>query len=497
MSGGGAMTRPVGFLLALLLALAPAAARAAEPDAALLAVAQPRGAAAVAPVRRDTLRLTLDEALARAQESGEEMRLARARVQEAAGQVTSARSAALPQLSGVVTYNRRIESIFTSLESGPDSMGIGKLFANSPFGAQNSWNVNLTASQLLYSGGKVGAALKAAHAYRKGALAQEREAAGDVAYSVRKAYYDAVFAGRVVAIAEAGLQQARDLLREVTLYRREGSRSEYDMLRAQVDAANQEPPVVAARNGYTLALLELKRLVNLPLEEEVALATPLVAEDGTVPVTENVSLDPAARPALTAVEAAVEVQKQRVRVAKGGRWPDLVAASTLSQQAYPPHELPKHLNEFRRDWQASLQLTFPLFLGGRTFGDVQQARAGFAMATAERDRTRESVAIEVEQARAEMERTRSLLAARRETVRQATRAHELAGVRYHNGMATQLEVSDARLQMQTAEVNEVQAARDYLVALAALERALGRPLTTVRKPLDELTWNTLEEGMKP
>ena len=46
----------------------------------------------------------------------------------------------------------------------------------------------------------------------------------------------------------------------------------------------------------------------------------------------------------------------------------------------------------------------------------------------------------------------------------AERAHHLANVRYTNGLSTQLEVSDARLQLRTAEVHEVQATRDYLVA---------------------------------
>jgi outer membrane protein TolC len=53
-------------------------------------------------------------------------------------------------------------------------------------------------------------------------------------------------------------------------------------------------------------------------------------------------------------------------------------------------------------------------------------------------------------------------------------------VRYANGIATALEVSDARLALQQASVNEAQATRDYLLAIAALERALGRPVPLVR-----------------
>jgi len=59
-------------------------------------------------------------------------------------------------------------------------------------------------------------------------------------------------------------------------------------------------------------------------------------------------------------------------------------------------------------------------------------------------------------------------------------------VRYTNGMATQLDVSDARVAAAQAEVNQVQATRDYLVALAELERALGRPLPVERKPIERV-----------
>jgi outer membrane protein TolC len=61
-------------------------------------------------------------------------------------------------------------------------------------------------------------------------------------------------------------------------------------------------------------------------------------------------------------------------------------------------------------------------------------------------------------------------------VGQAERAQHLATVRYANGIATALEVSDARLALQQASVNEAAATRDYLLAIAALERAVGHPV---------------------
>ena len=445
-----------------------------------------------APPPTDTLRLTLDDAVQRSLARSEEMRTAHALVKQTQGQVLEQLSRALPQVSGTVTYNRKLESIFQGVVA--DTGFFGQILKNSSFAATHTWSADLTAQQLLWSGGKVGAALKTAKAANRSAQASERETASDLTYQVKQAYYDAVYTRRLVEIAESALTQARAHLGQVRAGRREGSRSEYESLRAEVDAANQEPAVVAARNGLDVALLALKRLANVPLEQPVDLVTPLVSADGTVPVVTDLSTAVDRRPALAAAEFEAEARRQAVRVYSGQHWPDLYVSSTVSQQAFPVDLWPRR-NEFRRNWDATVRLDVPIFTGLRTEGQVAQARAQYETALAGRDRLREGAAIEATQAKAELERTLSTLTARRGTVRQAQRAWELAGVRFTNGMSTQVEVSDARLQLQSAEVNEVQAMRDYLVAIAALERAVGHPLPTQRRALEDVTPSSNPEGI--
>ncbi len=162
-------------------------------------------------------------------------------------------------------------------------------------------------------------------------------------------------------------------------------------------------------------------------------------------------------------------------------------STTYTEQSFPQTIFPAGSDVFRRGWSGELKFSFPIFLGFRTEARVEQARAAVQRAEAQRDQLRRRVEFEVAQAKADVAAARALLAARRETVRQAARAHYLAGVRYANGMTTQLEVSDARIASQQAAVNEVQATRDYLVALARLEWALGRPVPVVRQPIDRLT----------
>jgi outer membrane protein TolC len=381
-----------------------------------------------------------------------------------------------------VVYTRQFASIF---EGAGDDSTFGPIFANSPFGAANAWNLEVTVRQTLFAAGKIGAGLRAAKAYRLASEEQLAQTEADVIYRVRRAYLDALYAGRLVEIAEAGLAQARAHEEEVQRFRLAGTRAEYDLLRAQVDAANQAPILVAAQNGRDLALLALKRLVNVPADAPLVLTTRLAGEDATMPVLAADTLGVPERASVRAAEATVRVWEQAVTAARADRWPSLTVGATFSHQAFP-EEIAPFDAQFRRSWNADLRLSVPLFLGFRTFGAEDRARASLERARAERDQVRELAALEVEQAVAEVRRAEALLAAQRATVRQARRANQIATVRYNNGMSTQLEVSDSRLVAQRAEVNEAQALRDYLVGLAELERALGRPAPVERRRVDDV-----------
>ncbi len=449
------------------------------------------------------VRLTMSEAVRRAVEYGEEVRFARSGVDQAHSQVIQARADALPQVRLGLTYQRTFYSPFASGGTAgpglppfdPDTTlpldrriryleqeypnvlerQIGGLFSATPFGRPNTWTGNITVSQLLFQGPKVGAALAGARAYERAAREQLEETRQDIAYRTRLAYLNALFAERLLGIAEGGKALADEQLRRVELNQRVGAAADYDLLRAQVEAANQEPRVIGARNDRDIALLQLRALINLPASTPIELdAGVLAAADSLVePDWPALRTEAARRSSIAAAEAGVDVARQAVRVYRGDYWPAFRLNMYFGQQSYPDAVLP---GSWRRDWNASLSVSVPLFDGMRTRGQVSLARAQLSQAELQLAQARETVDLEVERARSELVRARSLLDARRQTVTQAARAQHLASVRFANGITTQLEVSDARLALQQAQVNEAQASRDYLVGLAALERALGRPV---------------------
>jgi outer membrane protein TolC len=459
---------------------------------------------------REPLRLSMEDAVRRALETGDEIKVARAQVQQAHGQVTQAWASALPEIRGSLTYLRTFASSFRvegTVDSThlfrPDSLaplanrvsylerelrngeatttGLGQLFSGLPFGQPNTYTATLTLTQTLFQGGKVGAGIRGAHAYERAAQATLDDTQEDLAYRVKLAYLNALFAQRMLDISEATQAQVNEHLRTVTVNHRVGATGDYDLLRSQVESANQEPQVIASRNSRETAELELKRLVNVPVDQPLELTAAVLTDADSLPEVDAVALEAEApdRSSLEAAEANAEFRRQAVRVFRGDAYPLLKLTMNYGGQALPTGTFPAY-HDFRKDWNASISLSMPLFDGFRNRGIVQQAQAELTRAEAQASQAHEGVAIQVAEARSEMDRAHALVAARRQTVSQATRAYHLADVRYTNGIASSIEVSDARLALQQARVNEAQSTRDYLVAMAGLERALGRPVPVMR-----------------
>jgi outer membrane protein len=442
----------------------------------------------VLPARGDTVRLNLGTAVDRAVELNEQVRSTRAARQAAEGQVVQARAGALPQVNGVVNYNRALASIFEGINLFPPGDGEEpgeNPFAALPFGQANTWMAALSISQPIYAAGRISTGLNIARQVRLASELEVLEAETEVALQVRQAYFQAVLAGEFVAIAREAYGLATAQLEQVELFRAQGAASEFDVLRARVERDNLEPQIVEAQNARRLAELNLKRLAHIPADQPVALVTPM---DPALADVDRAALraSVARRPVLQALAAVTAAREGAVRIARADRLPMVTGTANFSYQAFP-REFQPFTADWRRDWGVGFQVSIPIFDGFRTGGRVQQAQAELTQSELLREQVRQGLELELEAALGEFDAARAQIDARRATVGQARRALELAELRFRSGMATQLDISSARLMLEQARVNEVQSLYNYMNALARLERVSGGeiPLVAQRLPTEE------------
>lgn len=475
------MLRALGATLGLLLLLAP-----------VRATAQQAAVPAAAPTT-----LSLADALRIAAQRSEGVRIAAAGVTRARGQQRQADAQRLPQLNGVASYQRAIENQFQAIterfappDTGTGGGGGGGL-EDSPisriFAAPNTALLQLNFSQNLYTAGRIGAARAGAGAAREaaqiGLTASESQAALDAA----QAYFDAVAADRFLVIAESSLVLTERALAQTELARSLGTASEFDLLRARVARDNQRPQVIRARGDRNTAYLRLKQLLELPLAAPLTLTTP-IRDDSTalvsptapiaLPDARTVTPDTsvASRATVRQAEAQLDAQRAALRAARLARLPSVQLTSTYQRFAYPPEGtfLPSALDLYFPNWTVSLGLSFPLLTGGRLGGERMVAQANVAEAEERLRQAREGAELDAQLAVTQLESAHAAYLASIGTDAQAAQAYEIAEVRFREGISTPLELTEARVQLEQARLQRVNAARD--LELARLRLALLKDL---------------------
>lgn len=417
------------------------------------------------------LLLSLEDALRIASGESETVWVAQGGAMRAVGSELAARSGLFPQLSGTASYTRTLRSQFSGINFGGGSGGGADL----PFGRTNQYSLGLNLSQLVFDGGQTVSRLRAARARRRSAEIDTDAARAETLLDTTSAYFDALLSERLVQIAEASLGQQEELLRQTEVAQRVGDKAEFDVLRARVARDNQVPAVLRSRTQRQESYWRLKQLLNVPLEDELRLTTGIEDLPERFATPANAPTEDRA-PVRQATEE-VQANQALLTGARAERLPSVSFSSRYNPVAYPPNGVPEFA-DFREDWTVTLSLSIPILTGGRLRGDELVARGNLSQARARLQQTREAAELDSRTATNDLADAEATLKATTSTVEQARRAYEIAGIRFREGIGSQIELSDARIAAEQAEVNRAQALRNVQVARARLALLRDLPLSS-------------------
>lgn len=403
--------------------------------------------------------LTLAQALALAEERSREILKAHEYGNWGRGRYVQERAAALPQLTLTASAGRASDEAQRAM--------FGQ-FAEFIPTQQDERRTELSLSQALFTWGQVGAAIRAAQVALDTADDRLRTAQQAVRRDVTAAFYDVLLAREMVAIARESLAQRQRHLAE-TQHRLElGTGTEYDVLAAQVAVDNARPEVIRAENGLALARANLRFLLAIP--EDVDVEGSLDVQLGPAPdYAEALAAALAHRPELAELANLRRMREEVVRIARAGDKPRLDLSA-----GYGWRQLEAGTSRGSGpSWRAGLYLSFPVFDGFKTAGQVAQARADFRTAQLEEELARDRIGLQVRTAVDAVGEAAAIVTALSGTVAQAERLVWMTEQGYELGVTRRLEVQDAQLALAAARANLARARRDYLVARVTLEWVCG------------------------
>ncbi|HJQ19285.1 MAG TPA: TolC family protein [Gemmatimonadaceae bacterium] len=461
--------------------------------------------------------ISLEDAIRLADRSSETVEIARAGVTRASGQQTIALSQFLPQVNATASYARTLRSQFAGLSGGaapdtspnrPQSLCAPEIPANATpaerqaaldqastcqaagginfskvgFGALNQWALGLQFSQNVFTGGRATGQRNAANAGRRAADIELTAQRAQLVLDVTQAYYNTVLASRLVDIAQTALNWNDDILRQTTRARQVGSSSEFDLLRAQVARDNQVPVVLQRRSDASTAMLRLKQLLDLPLDDSLTLTTPI--DEPTVPATAIAAVATSTSPdtnvdvRASVREAAANVAAQHglLRAARADYLPSFAITSGYQRLFFPTSVFPQ-LNDFRENWTVGVSASVSLFNGGRSHGGVMVAEANLREARARLEQTRQFAALDARVTLNQLAQAEATWRASAGTAEQAQRAYSIDQIRYREGLSTQTDLTQSQMLVEQAMVNRAVAARDLAVARMKLALLKDLPLS--------------------
>ena len=129
---------------------------------------------------------------------------------------------------------------------------------------------------------------------------------------------------------------------------------------------------------------------------------------------------------------------------------------------------------WQESWDASINLDWPIFDGGRTRAEVAEATASRRAAAARLAEFDSVLGLELRQRLSELESSRAAIGAADDAIRAATEAHRVVGDRFSVGVATSTDVLDAQIAILQSGLDRTQALAALRIAEAGLARAAGR-----------------------
>ena len=347
------------------------------------------------------------------------------------------------------------------------------------FGTDQSWTTEIRLVQSLYEGGRMASALRTARLSQQQAILQYQTVVADTLLAVRTNYYDILLAGQQIGVREASVKLLQQELDDQKRRFEAGTVPRFNVLRAEVAVANARPQLSRARNAFRIAKNNLINLLGYNLSPEVLEDVPLQLTDRLNTEPYPIDLPTAIRQAfanrteLASLRKEEALRKEDIVTARAGYLPSLQAFGGYGVRS---SAFENDLTAERHGWFVGARVGWDIFDGMLTRGRVVSAKAAHERSMTELDDRGRGIELEVRTAYSQFLEAREVLESQLKVQEEAEESLRLANARADAGTATQLDVLDAETSLTEARTNQSLAQRDYAVAVAKLERAVG--LTT-------------------
>jgi len=399
--------------------------------------------------------LSLEDSIALALMNNPTIKIANAEKENANWGITAAKGAKLPSV-GLSHSDKHSNSPVSDTNTG---------------GAKNTFSNSISLSLPIYSGGSIEAQIEEAKLNLKVNEVGMDKSRQQVKLDATTGYFSILGAQNSLKVSQESVSMMEDHLKNVKAQYSVGVVAKSDVLRSQVELANDQQTQISNQNAYDLAVSKFNNIIGLPLDTEVKLKDELKTGTYALSLDDSIKYAMIHRPDVAQADYNVDIAKQGVKVAESGKLPTV---NFSANQGWSDSTFPGTKDN---GWSIGLTSTWTPFDSGVTNAKIKQSDASLTKAKLTAQQAKDSYQLEVRQYYLSMNEANKRIENSQVAVENAQEDFKIAGVRYSAGVGTNTDVIDAQVALTTAKNNYIQAMYDYNTSKANLDKAMGVAVT--------------------
>ena len=294
-----------------------------------------------------------------------------------------------------------------------------------------------------------------------------RDAREMVVLAVCGAYLQVIATKERVKSAHAQLDTATALFQQTQQKRSVGLVPQIDVDRSEVEELTQQQRVISLENEVAKQKIVLARMTGLPPSDEYDLT-----DDVPFLAAPDLSFEDALKQAferradIKAAEAQIHAAEHTLAAARDERLPSLAVNGNYGRIGTNPPQA--HTTYF-----GAATLNIPIWQGGRTEGEITQAKATLAQRRAELEDTRSQVESDVRNAFLDLRAATSQVEVARRNLQVTRETLDLTRQRFDAGVTDNVEVIQAQESLTSAELDVINSVFAHNVAKLSLARSIA------------------------
>jgi outer membrane protein TolC len=302
---------------------------------------------------------------------------------------------------------------------------------------------------------------------QRAAVLSARDARELIVLAVGGTYLQTLASAASVASQRVQVENAQAVYNQAVTRKAAGTNAKIDVMRSLVELQTQQQRLTSLQADLQKQEIVLARIVGIPLDRELILSESLGFKPTPVaPIADLVNLAFAQRSDLRAAEAQVRAAEQILSAAHAERLPSLSINGDYG--VLGPSPVSNH-----GVFAVTGSVNVPIWQGGRTEADIQEAEATVKERRAELADQREHVEQDVRTAVIELETAAGQVKVAETNRGYANETLSEARDRFNAGVATTVEVVQAQEQVAGAENDYIASLFSFNLAKLTLARATG------------------------